>query len=224
VCLSVYTEGERMPTNQNHRRGASEAQMLALPEAEYTAESSDEGERDGIEEFAGRIGMGVDELAFGEAARIRQPNALPHPASPDEAAPPVVYATAASYRKGVEIPLANGEWVRLRPRSLMTMVRTGKLPNSLIGAARRMLTNQGRATNPNAPQDPQVARESLELQDYLITQLVSSMKFVMSDPDDCDDDEVSVAEMFEGDKNLIVAFAMQGQKALADFRGERPVS
>jgi len=194
-----------MPTNQNHHQHdeATQQQALQVLDAPPVEETLTERER--FEVYA---------------ASIRQPNTLPDPTDPNEAAPPVVYATAASYRKGVEIPISNGEWVRLRPRSLMTMVRTGKLPNSLIGAARRMLSNQGRQQKADAPQDPQVARESLELQDYLITQLVSSMKFVMSDPDDCDDDEVSVADMFEGDKNLIVAFAMQGQKALADFRRE----
>ena len=184
-----------MPANQNHHAAPGD-QALAILDA-----AADAGERDGIEEFA-------------EA--VRQPDTLPN--ATNDPAPPVRYATAASYRKGVEIPLSNDEWVRLRPVSLMTMVRKGTLPNSLIGAAHRMLSNQGRQQKADAPQDPQVARESLALQDYLITRLVTSMKVVMSDPDQCADDEVSVDEMFEGDKNRIVAFAMQGQKALADFR------
>jgi len=197
-----------MATNQNHHQrdeATQQQQALSVLDAPTTDEA-DEQARSERERYAAYV------------ASIRQPDALPDPSTPDEAAPPVVYATAASYRKGVEIPISNGEWVRLRPISLLVMVRTGKLPNSLIGAARRMLSNQGRQQKADAPQDPKTSAESLELQDYLVTRLVTSMKVVMSDPDDCDEDEVSVAEMFESDKNRIVAFAMQGQKALAEFR------
>lgn len=132
---------------------------------------------------------------------------------------PHVYATAASYRQGTEIPLSNGEWIRLRPRSLNTMVRTKTVPNSLIGAANRMLATAGRTQNPNAPQDPKIGEGQLELQDFLVTQLVASFRVVMeADYNPDDPEQVCVSDLFDADKNLIAQFAVQGQKALEPFR------
>ncbi len=163
----------------------------------------------------------VERLPVVDAAT---PESSESSADSDDSAPKS-FISAAAYRAGVDIDLDQGKgkpggrWIHLRPRSLNTMVRTKRLPNSLIGAANRMLANAGRAQqNPNAPQDPKVGEGQLELQDYLVTQLVASFKVVMEADYTGADDEVCVSDMMDADKNLIAQYAMQGQKALESFR------
>jgi hypothetical protein len=140
--------------------------------------------------------------------------------------------TAESYAQGVLVPMPSGKALRLRPYSLLSMLRQGRLPNHLQAAAERMLLEgdtasarpanredarrQGQRSAARAvSQQTQNAHDSSELVDFLVCELVSSFRVVRREPRR---GEVHVSQIFDADKQLIVTFAMQGQKALADFR------
>lgn len=124
--------------------------------------------------------------------------------------------TLESYSGSHRILLPSGKYIRLRPLSVLSMVRRGELPNALIPQARRAL---GLDTAPKKAAVNETD-DTLELTDYIVCQMVSSFAVVDKRPGECQSEEMSIDFMLDADKVAIFAYAMRGQEALSSFRSQ----
>lgn len=140
--------------------------------------------------------------------------------------------TAASYTTGRLILMPSGGKLRIRPFSLISALKRGTLPAPLVAAAREMINGpedkiaelrrkqaeRERRNAPNSKPAPDGVDGQFAVMDYMVSRMIASFDVVEKSPDECQDGEVSIEQIFEADKICLISYAMQGQKVLEDFR------
>ncbi len=119
--------------------------------------------------------------------------------------------TASSYIAEQRILLPSGKYIRLRPISLMTLVRRGEIPNTLIAAARKLISGDKKGLSTTSEQET-------ELIDFVVMKMIASFTVTDAPQSACSSGEVSIESILECDKLAIFQYAWSGQAALRSFR------
>jgi hypothetical protein len=112
----------------------------------------------------------------------------------------------------VELP--SGKHVGVQPVSLLSMISSDMLPNTLMAAARRSagLASSGTGETPAVSEDD--AQDGMKLIDFMVCAMCVRPRFVMKPTAECAPGERSVFAMWDNDKTFLFQRAMRGQMAL----------
>ena len=119
---------------------------------------------------------------------------------------------AKKRNEGELITLQSGHVLRVGRPSVNNLVKTGQLPSELANAAIKM--QSGGSINDHD------MKKYVEYNERIVKLSVVSPKIV--DTPNYDNDEISIEDLSDDERNEILLFVNGGLEALAKFRGERP--
>jgi len=142
------------------------------------------------------------------------------PSVPDVQAQATAPTSAASFRdrakkrsEGELVTLVSGNTLRISRPSVNNLVKTGQLPSELANAAIKMQSGGGNVSDHDM-------KKYVEYNERIVKLSVISPKIV--DQPDYDNDQISIEDLSDDERNEILMFVNGGLEALAKFRGERP--
>jgi hypothetical protein len=129
-----------------------------------------------------------------------------------EATPPAP-TTAAGWKRDLPEPhtLPSGNVATLQRPKLMELLKTGKIPNTLLGAAIAMA--QGKRGDEDVD-------DVLALLDMLVAAAFVEPKVwvAVGDDDVCPPDELPISDLSDSDRNYVLVWAQRGAEGLRRFR------
>lgn len=115
------------------------------------------------------------------------------------------------------VTLPSGKRVQTQPVSLLSMIASKALPNTLMAAARRS-AGLGAGETPDVSEED--AQDGMRLVDFMVCAMCVRPHFVQKPTAECAPGERSVYAMWDTDKTFLFNRAMQGQMALKSDRPE----
>jgi hypothetical protein len=132
--------------------------------------------------------------------------------------------SAASFKENVPVRLPSGHWVVLRPVSLGSLTRSGRIPNPLLPAAFR-IAKMASVQPPVAAEADAMGEDNLEsaLASYFETVDVMTVAAVAQPPlvlkeEEEDDTCVWVGRLNDADKATILDYTQMSVSFLTQFR------
>lgn len=130
--------------------------------------------------------------------------------------------TAAEWRKpreeGVNVPLPSGNWARIRPADIMTMIKAGTIPDLLSAVAVKAVWSE---------QDPNEIGNSFELAGKYDELMRIVLPAVFAEPkialngDKPKDDEITIEDLDLSDRTAAFNLALSGVGTMRRFRDEQ---
>ena len=130
--------------------------------------------------------------------------------------------TAAEWRKpreeGVNVPLPSGNWARIRPADIMTMIKQGTIPDLLSAVAVKAVWSE---------QDPSEIGEQFELAEKyddlmrIVLPAVFAEPKIALDGQAPKDDEITIEDLDLADRTAAFNLALSGVGTMRRFRDEQ---
>lgn len=131
-------------------------------------------------------------------------------------------ATSAKEWKGKlqkDLPLPSGNTCLVKRVSLDTLLRTGKVPNSLMDIMKGAIAGRGPTVDTLKEATPEQVMDMIAMMDVVVVACVIEPKVyeVPTDDEQRDDEKLYIDEVDEQDKHFIFAWALGGPSDFKKF-------
>jgi hypothetical protein len=117
------------------------------------------------------------------------------------------------YTEGELVEFPSGNIARVKPMSLDTLIRLGRVPNVLLGLIATDLIGKTEAEAPLSTEE--VTAELIKMMDTLVLTMFMEPRAVEEDPGE---DEISVDMVSLEDKQFLMQLVLDGSHKLRSFR------